>query len=42
MNIFLVKINKTYSYPVYPLYFLVISAVLSLLYHHCYSRRLLT
>ena len=31
------KINKTYSHHVCPLKFLAISAVLSLLYHHCYS-----
>ena len=31
------KINKTYSHPVCPLQFLVISAVLSLLYLHCHS-----
>ena len=32
------KINKTFSYPVYPLQFLAISAVLSVLYHLRYSR----
>ena len=31
------RINKTYSHPVCPLYFLSISAVLSLLYRHCHS-----
>ena len=31
------KINKTYSLLVRPLWFLVFSAVSSLLYHHCYS-----
>ena len=36
MNILHVKSIKTYSCPVYPSKFLAISAVLSLLYHHCY------
>ena len=34
---FTCKINKTYSHPVNPLLFQAISAVLSLLYHHCHS-----